>query len=70
MEIRILADMTQVTEEGYKGKNTKSIISVLFDHTETKGVGIIWMDEFDKKLIPSYTGRGRTLYTHHQAGHD
>ena len=41
-------DMTQVTEEGYKGKNTNSIISVLLDHTETNGVGIIWLDEFDK----------------------
>lgn len=51
-------DLTQITEEGFKGKNTSEIVRPLLDKSETSGIGIIWLDEFDKKLLPCYTSGG------------
>ena len=50
-------DMTSITEEGFRGKDTNDIVRCLFNHSETNGVGLIFMDEFDKKLMPSYTSQ-------------
>ncbi|MGN0436998.1 MAG: AAA family ATPase [Lachnospiraceae bacterium] len=46
-------DLTFVTPQGYKGADTEFIISELFLKHETNGIGIIFLDEFDKKLVPS-----------------
>ncbi|MCR5145192.1 MAG: AAA family ATPase [Lachnospiraceae bacterium] len=51
-------DMTSVTEEGFKGKNTSDVVADLFNRPKDNGVGIVFMDEFDKKLIPSFSGKG------------
>ncbi len=49
-------DMTSITEEGYKGKNTNDIVKLLKETDD--GIGLVFMDEFDKKLIPSLSGHG------------
>lgn len=54
-------DMTQITEEGYKGKNTKDVVLPLLQKSETYGVGLIFMDEFDKKLVPSLTSNNTNV---------
>ncbi|MCR5101898.1 MAG: AAA family ATPase [Butyrivibrio sp.] len=47
-------DMSNITEEGYKGADTVSIVEGLTVHEGAYGgVGIVFLDEFDKKLIPS-----------------
>lgn len=51
-------DLSLITAEGFKGKNTKYVIMPLLEKSETNGIGIIFLDEFDKKLIPSYSGNG------------
>ena len=51
-------DMTSITEEGYKGRDTKAVIEPLETEYGTGGIGIIFLDEFDKKLIPSYNSNG------------
>lgn len=51
-------DLTQITEEGFIGKNTNAIVSDLLQKEGTDGIGIVWLDEFDKKVMPSYTSKG------------
>lgn len=46
-------DMTQITEEGFKGHDTNDIVKPLFDKY-TDGIAIVFLDELDKKLLPSY----------------
>ena len=52
-------DLTSITEEGFTGKNTKDLVYAL--KNEDKGVGIVFIDEFDKKLIPSYAKGGENV---------
>lgn len=47
-------DISNITEEGYRGKDTKDVVAPLLESKETNGVGLIFLDEFDKKLMPSY----------------
>lgn len=54
-------DITSVTEEGFKGRDTGSIVQPLMEKPQTNGVGIVFMDEFDKKLLPSYTAGGNDV---------
>lgn len=53
--------MTNMTENGYKGDDVHCLVQDLFPQSEKtcgKGFGIIFMDEFDKKLWPSYSTNG------------
>lgn len=52
-------DMTHLTEEGFRGKNASSMIEPL--KREDQGVGIAFLDEFDKKLVPSVTSGGQNV---------
>lgn len=54
-------DMTSITEEGFKGKDTNDIVREVYEQGDKSGIGIIFMDEFDKKLIPSYTSGGNDV---------
>lgn len=54
-------DMTSITEEGFKGSDTKAVIAPLLENKQTGGIGIIFMDEFDKKIVPSYSGSGSNV---------
>ena len=49
-------DMTSITQEGFKGKDTQYMIEPL--KSEDEGIGIAFLDEFDKKLVPSYESGG------------
>lgn len=46
----VLKDSTSVTAEGYEGKDKSYLIRDLVD---TNGYGIVFIDEFDKRLLPS-----------------
>ena len=54
-------DMTSITEEGFKGKDTADVVAELRGKGDGTGIGIVFMDEFDKKLIPSYTSQGNNV---------
>lgn len=54
-------DMTSITEEGYKGADVKEIVLPLVMCDEPDGIGLVFLDEFDKKLIPSYTSSGTNV---------
>ena len=51
-------DMTTMTENGYKGDEADAALLSLFEHSETNGIGIIFYDEFDKKIAPSICDGG------------
>ena len=51
-------DISNITETGYRGSDPASIIEPLFKSEKRDGIGIIFMDEFDKKLIPSMDSNG------------
>lgn len=52
-----LIDTNQITGEGYKGKDTNHIVSAL-KKAKSDGIGIVFLDEFDKRLIPSHSSHG------------
>lgn len=54
-------DMTSITEEGFKGKDTNDIVREVYEQGDKSGIGIVFMDEFDKKLVPSYTSGGNDV---------
>ena len=49
-------DMTSMTQEGFKGKNSEYMTEPL--KADDNGIGIAFLDEFDKKIVPSYSGNG------------
>lgn len=55
----IQIDLSQITEEGYKGSNPSAIPKrILADAPKSGGIGICFLDEADKKCIPSYSSGG------------
>lgn len=52
-----LVDMNQITSEGFKGHDTQYLVADL-ENGDTEGIGIVFMDEFDKKLMPMHTAQG------------
>lgn len=54
-------DITSITEEGYKGKDTNAIVEPLYKTGNGSGVGIVFLDEFDKKLVPSFAMGGANV---------
>ncbi len=54
-------DMTSITEEGFKGKDTKAVVSELQTDKGTDGIGIVFLDEFDKRLLPSHDSKGNNI---------
>lgn len=53
-------DITSITPEGYAGGNSEDILRSLKDK-ESDGVGIIFIDEFDKCMVPHMTKGGSDL---------
>ncbi len=51
-------DMTALTEEGYNGHNRKDMLEPLVMDEEDSGIGIVFLDEFDKKIMPSFSEGG------------
>jgi ATP-dependent protease Clp ATPase subunit len=54
-------DMTSITEEGFKGSDTKAMVKPLLEQESTNGIGIAFLDEFDKKLMPTYASSGQNV---------
>ena len=52
-----IVDINQITCEGFFGKNTKHLVEGL-KNRGSQGIGIVFLDEFDKRLIPAYSGYG------------
>lgn len=52
-----LIDMNQITSEGFKGHDTKYIVSEI-KAAHSDGIGIVFLDEFDKRLMPQHSGSG------------
>lgn len=53
----LFIDTTEYTTCGFKGKDPWEMLSGLFE-ANTNGRGILWMDEFDKKVTPSRASDG------------
>lgn len=50
-----LFDLSQYTETGYRGADVDDMVQELMtEHKETDGVAICFLDEADKKCLPSY----------------
>ena len=52
-----LIDMNQITPEGFKGENTNFIVKNLKE-SKSNGIGIVFLDEFDKRLVPNHSYHG------------
>lgn len=49
-------DLSQITETGYKGENVSAIPQrILSVNPDSEGVAICFLDEADKKCVPSYS---------------
>lgn len=49
-------DLSQITEAGYKGNNVSTIPQrILAEKPDARGIAICFLDEADKKCIPSYS---------------
>lgn len=52
-------DLSLITEVGYRGDNVDSIHDKLMEaDSESDGYGICFLDEADKKFLPSHSGKG------------
>lgn len=52
-------DLSQITETGYKGDNVSTIPEkILAMNPDTDGTAICFLDEADKKFVPSYGSHG------------
>ena len=56
-------DMSQLTETGFRGRNVESIIQTICDESggNCDGRAICFIDEADKKLVPSYDKFGHDV---------
>ncbi len=55
-----LSDLTDITLNGYKGNDTITILNA-FNSSQSCGYGIIFLDEFDKKILPQYAGKDENV---------
>ena len=55
-----LIDMNQITSEGFKGNDTNYLVSGL-KAGGSNGIGIVFLDEFDKRLSPAYDSCGTNV---------
>ncbi len=53
-----LFDVSSLAETSYRGAHIAQLMEGLFEGKETNGIGIVWLDEFDKKVIPSFESGG------------
>lgn len=55
-----IIDFSHITTEGFKGKDSIHVVMSLFEK-ETEGFGILFLDEFDKRISPQYTYGGENV---------
>lgn len=56
----ILTDATKLTTEGFRGMDTVDLLADLVS-AGTDGVGIVFLDEFDKRIEPQMTSSGENV---------
>lgn len=55
-------DMNMITNEGFKGADSITIVEALMSGSPSLGgVGIIFLDEFDKRIAPCYASSGENI---------
>ena len=54
-------DCSALTEAGFKGNDPSSVVGGLLDKPNSNGIGIVFLDEVDKKVVPSYTTGGTNV---------
>lgn len=54
-----IQDMSRITATGYKGMDPADLLMPFFHMGLYNAIGLVFLDEFDKKLIPSYNGMGQ-----------
>ena len=54
-------DSSALTETGFRGDDPVIIVKGLLQRYESNGIGIVFLDEMDKKIIPSYTSNGSNV---------
>lgn len=55
-------DLSQYTETGYQGKEADSVLqSLALQDSDLDGIGVCFLDEADKKFMPSYDSAGENF---------
>lgn len=54
----ILYDTTNLTEAGFNGDDSNDLMNALFSRYDCDGSAIMFLDELDKKIIPSFDAHG------------
>lgn len=54
-------DMSRITETGFKGAESSEILKLAYKVNGTSGYAIFFLDEADKRFIPSYSGNGQDM---------
>lgn len=56
-----ITDVSQITATGFRGMDASEIVMDFCSEGDLFPSGICFLDEFDKKLIPSYTAQGSNV---------
>jgi len=56
-----LVDTTIITENGFRGPDASVCLTPFFDKDIRRPYGIVFLDEFDKKMRPSYSSHGTDI---------
>lgn len=51
-------DASILTQSGFRGKNIEEMLLPMFERRALNGIGIMFLDELDKKMVPSYEAGG------------
>lgn len=54
-----IQDLSRITATGYKGMDPSDLLTTFYNKHFKNAIGIVFLDEFDKKLIPSFNGMGQ-----------
>jgi ATP-dependent protease Clp ATPase subunit len=60
-------DLSQVTLTGYKGKDASEIVEEFRKRKIKQAIGLVFLDEFDKKMKPCYDSNGTDMNRETQA---
>ena len=56
-----IVDVSQITSTGFKGLDASSILNPFFQNKIEDAIGIVFLDEFDKKIMPIYDSNGMNV---------
>ncbi len=57
----VFMDTSQITATGFRGVNATDLLDVYSKKGMSNAIGLCFLDEFDKKLMPSYTSSGSNI---------